>query len=424
MKFVAVGLSYKTAPIEVREQSFIPESKIGECLQRLIDRDLIESGVLLSTCNRTELYAASAGEQTQGRLLESFGSWPHHLPFETWRRYAYSLEGDDAIGHLFRVAGGLDSMVLGEAQILGQLKDALVKARQAGALDARLEVIFQGALRTGKRVRTETELSRRPVSVAHAAVAKSLEVFGELQERGVLVIGAGPMSQVALRLLKNRQIRRVYLTSRTRERADRVAQPLGGQSVEFDRIGDIMPEVDILISSSSAPHKLFDRTRVEELQARRRYRPLLFIDLAVPRDVDPEVSQVTGVQLFNIDDLQLVATTSLEERKASVPPAERIIEEELARTRRGLDARESASTISALVRRVERLRDRELVHHLGSVQANDKAAREAMRALAGSLTAKFLHGPIRTLRESADPTVEAYVFAEAFDLEAEDDQDG
>lgn len=424
MKFVAVGLSYKTAPIEVREQSFIPESKIAECLQRLIDRELIESGVLLSTCNRTELYAASASEEAPGRLLESFGSWPHHLPFETWRRYAYSLEGEDAIAHLFRVTSGLDSMVLGEAQILGQLKQALAAARQAGGLDAGLEVIFQGALRAGKRVRTETELGRRPVSVAHAAVAKSLEVFGELQERGVLVIGAGRMSQVALRLLKNRRIRRVYLTSRTRERADRVARPLGGQSVEFDRIGDIMPEVDILISSSSAPHNLFDRTRVEEFQARRRYRPLLVIDLAVPRDVDPDVSQVGGVQLFNIDDLQLVATTSLEERKASVPPAERIVEEELARTRRGLDARASASTISALVRRVERLRDRELARHLGSVPASDKAAREAMRALADSLSAKFLHGPIRTLRESADSAVEAYVFTEAFDLEAEDDQDG
>jgi glutamyl-tRNA reductase len=315
-------------------------------------------------------------------------------------------------------------MVLGEAQILGQLKDALAKARQAGGLDARLEVIFQGALRAGKRVRTETELGRRPVSVAHAAVAKSLEVFGELQERGVLLIGAGPMSEVALRLLKNRRIRRVYLASRTRERADRVVQPLGGQSVEFDRIGDLMPEVDILISSSSAPHTLFNRTRVEELQARRGHRPLLLIDLAVPRDVDPEVSRVTGVQLVNIDDLQLVATTSLEERRASVAPAERIVEEEVARTRRGLDARESTSTIGALVRRVEHLRDRELARHLAKVPASDTAGREAMRALAGSLTAKFLHGPIRTLRGSADPALEAYVFTEAFDLLAEDDRNG
>ncbi|HYY45826.1 MAG TPA: glutamyl-tRNA reductase, partial [Candidatus Angelobacter sp.] len=233
MGFVLVGLSQKSAPIEVREQVFIPEDGVGECVRRLIDHELIESGVLLSTCNRTELYAV-ASEQAQDRLLEAFGLWPHELSYETWRRYAYQLSGDEAIAHLFRVASGLDSMILGEGQVLGQIKDALVQARLAGVVDARLELILRGAIRAGKRTRHETELGRKPVSVSHAAVAKAAEAFGNLRNRGVLLLGAGPMSEIALRLLDKQGVDPVYLTSRNIERADRLARPLNGQAVAFD----------------------------------------------------------------------------------------------------------------------------------------------------------------------------------------------
>src|SRR2546425_3734670 len=180
VNFVLVGLSHKTAPVEIREQLFIPEAGVGECVRRLIDRDLIESGILLSTCNRTELYALAALEASPDRLLESFGLWPHALPFDEWRHYAYQLSGEDAVAHLFRVACGLDSMVIGEAQILGQIKRALVAARQAGGLSARLEIIARGAIRAAKRTRHETELGRRPVSVSHAAVAAAADVLGGL----------------------------------------------------------------------------------------------------------------------------------------------------------------------------------------------------------------------------------------------------
>ena len=417
MKFVLVGLSHKTAPLEIREQVFIPESGVGECVRRLVDRDLIESGVLLSTCNRTELYAVTSAEATQDRLLESFGWWSHTLPFEAWQRFAYRLSGEDAIAHLFRVASGLDSMMIGEAQILGQIKKALVNARQAGTLDARLEIILRGAIRAAKRTRHETGLGRRPVSVSHAAVAAAAGLLGDLAGRRVLLVGAGEMSEVALRLLRKQRIGHIYLTSRTFDRADQVAQPLGGEAVPFDAIGDIIAEVDIILSSSSAPHHVLDAALVETFQSSRAGRPLLIIDMAVPRDVDPKVARIPGVHLLNIDDLQTIAEANREERKAWVAAAETIVDEELRATRVALDARESAATVQALVNRVERLRDGVLERHLARVPVTEMETREAMRDLAEALTAKFLHGPIRALRESPDPTLEAAVMNDAFDLD-------
>jgi len=417
VKFVVLGLSHKSAPLDVREQVFIPETGVGECVRRLIDHDLIESGVLLSTCNRTELYAIASAHDTPNRLFESFGLWPHQLPFEAWQRYAYRLTGEDAMDHLFRVAGGLDSLMIGEAQVLGQLKRALSLARQAGALDAQLEIIIRGALRAAKRIRHETGLGRRPVSVSHAAVAATQEILGGLAGRNVLLLGAGEMSEVTLRLLRNQRIGSVYLASRRFERADEVAQTAGASAVPFDAIEEIIGAVDIIVSSSSAPHHLLDAGRVMTFQERRGGRPLLIVDMAVPRDVDPSAAGVAGVHLLNIDDLQRVAETNREAREAFVPAAEQIIAEEVRATGHALDARESAPTVQALVSRMERLRDGVLERHLARVPATEVATREAMRDLADALTAKFLHGPIRALRESPDPTLEAAVMNDAFDLD-------
>jgi len=415
--FVLVGISHQTAPVDVREQVFIPPTQEGECVRRLIDREFIDSGVLLSTCNRTELYAVASGDDPPDRLLEAFGLWPHALPFEAWRRYAYQLEGDDAMAHLFGVAAGLDSLVVGEAQILGQIKDALGRARSAGVIDPRLEIILHGAIRAGKRTRTETELGRKPVSVAHAAVAHAAEILGGLTGRGVLLIGTGPMSQVALRLLANQRIGPVFVTSRTIERADRIVQELGGVARTFDTMIDCIGDVDIIMSSTGAPHQVLDRQLVEAFQSRRSHRLLLIIDMAVPRDVDPDVSLVAGVRLRNIDDLQITAQNNREARKAWIPAAESIVEEELRATKHALEARQPAATIKALVDRVEHMRDGVLERQLARVPDGDERARGAMRALAEALTRKFLHGPIRALRESPDPVLESAVLNDAFDLD-------
>lgn len=416
MHFVLVGLSHKTAPLEVREQAYIPDSSLGECLQRLADRDLIEAGVLLSTCNRTELYAVAPRAAADDQLLRAFGEWPHQLPYETWRRYAYHLSDAQALGHLFRVAAGLDSMVIGEAQVLGQLKEALQRAQQAGTLDSSLHVILRGAIRTGKRVRNQTELGRSAVSVSHVAVMQAREVLGSLSGRSVLVVGAGAMSEIAVRLFRNQGVSQLHLASRSLERADEFARPLGVAAVDFMAIESVIADVDVILSSSSAPYPLFDRSRVERFQALRNDRPLVMVDIAVPRDVDPDVSRIPGVSLSNIDDLRVVAERNLRDREAAAPEAERIVDEELARTRSVLQAREAAPLISALVRRAERIRNDEVDRVLSHLPVADAATREALHGLADRLTAKLLHSPIRHLRETPTPAIDAAVLQDAFDL--------
>lgn len=422
MNFAVAGLSYKTAPLDVREKAYIPESAVGECLQRLIDRDIIESGILLSTCNRTELYAVTSSPDGD-RLRESFGLWPHQLAFDSWRRFAYQLSGDAAMAHLFRVAAGLDSMVLGEGQILGQIKQAFEHAQQVAKLDPSLHVALRGAIRAGKRVRHETELGRNAVSVSHAAVAQARNMFGGLRGRGVLLVGAGPMSEVALRLLRDQGIGETFVTSRTVERAERVALPLGARAIAWDEIDAAADAVDILLSSSSAPSYLFDVSDVQRMQNLRRLRPLLVLDIAVPRDVDPAVAQLPGVHLFNIDDLRDAADANLEGRRDAIPAAERIVAEELDRTRAALQAGAAAPTVTALLRRTQRIRDQALARHLGRVPATETRHREAMQRLAADLTARFLDGPLRLLRSSDDPMVDEAVIRDAFDLGPEADAD-
>lgn len=416
MHFVLVGLSHKTAPLEIREQAYIPDSSVGECLQRLADRDLLEAGVLLSTCNRTELYAVVAGDAADDRLLRAFGEWPHQLPYETWRRHAYHLADGQALDHLFRVAAGLDSMVIGEAQVLGQLKQAVDQAQKAGTLDATLHVIVRGAIRAGKRVRNQTELGRNAVSVSHVAVMQARDVLGSLAGRGVLLVGAGAMSEIALRLFRNQGIGQVHLASRSLERADDFARPLGVTPVEFNAIESVITDIDVILSSSSAPYALFEPLRVERFQTLRAGRPMVIVDIAVPRDVHPDVSRIPGVSLWNIDDLRIVAERNLRDREAAAPEAERIVDEELARTRSILQAREAAPLIGALVKRAERIRDDEVERVLSRLPMADASTREALHDLADGLTAKFLHSPIRHLRETPTPGVDAAVLRDAFEL--------
>jgi glutamyl-tRNA reductase len=250
-------------------------------------------------------------------------------------------------------------------------------------------------------------------------VAAAANILGDLAGRRVLLVGAGEMSEVALRLLRKQRIGDVYLASRTFERADQVAQPLGGQAVPFDTIDEVIGGVDIILTSSSAPHHVLDAPRVERFQSRRDGRSLLIIDMAVPRDVDPEVGQVPGVHLLNIDDLHTIAQTNRDERAAWVPAAEQIVDDELQATRLALEARESAPTVEALVHHLEQLRDTVLERHLSRVPPDEVATRDAMRELADALTARFLHGPVRALRESPDPTLDAAVMRDAFDLDRE-----
>lgn len=410
VEFVVVGLNQKTAPVAIREQAFIPASAAGECVQRLIDRDLLDSGVLLSTCNRTELYAM-AKIPAEG-LVESFGEWPHQLPFDLWQRHTFRAAGRPAMEHLFRVAAGLESAVIGEGQVLGQLKGAVSMARDHHLTDPSLEIVMRGAIRTGKRVRAETGLGRTARSISHIAVMKAAEILGDLQDRGVLVVGAGPMSRIALRLLQEHRVATLFVASRTVERAQQVA---GGaaQAIAMGDIDDVADRLDLILSATSAPHVLLDVSTIEALQRRRGGRTLLVIDMAVPRDIDPLVGAISGVRLLNIDDLRSTA-----EPTAWTSAAESILAEELDATEDTLEARKAADLIAAVIQQANHWRDEAVERFAARLPEDDAVGKRAMRELAHALTARLLHQPIQALRRGQDEPTRS-VIAKAFGVDAD-----
>ena len=417
MEFVVVGLNQKTAPVAIREQAFIPPAAVGECVQRLIDRELVDSGVLLSTCNRTELYAMASTPTTAERLVEAFGQWPHQLPFDIWQRHAYRANGRPAMQHLFRVAAGLESGVLGEGQVLGQLKSAVNLAREHHVTDPSLEIVMRGAIRAGKRVRTETGLGQRALSTSHIAVSRAAEMLGNLQDRGVLVVGAGPMSRITLVRLRQLGVATLFVASRTVERAQQAAAAQVAKAIPMDGIADLAERIDVILSATNAPHVLLDVSTVEAFQRRRAGRPLLVIDMAVPRDIDPLVGSIPGVRLLNIDDLQ--STAAPDHRGAWLSASESILVEELAVTEDALEAREAADLIAAVVERTNRLRDELVERFAARLPDDDPVGKHAMRQLAQSLTARLLHQPIQALRRAPDERTRSAI-GQAFGIDTDD----
>lgn len=327
MSIVAVGLNHRSAPVELRERFAFSEAALPEALRGLRQAAAVEEAVILSTCNRVELYAATTGNAREccDRLHRFLRD--HHGQAAPLDSELYQLEEPQSVLHLFRVACGLDSMVLGETEILGQLKRAYELARQHGHTGARLNRVFQRAFSVAKHVRTQTNIQRGSTSVASVAVDLTERIFQSLSDRRVLVIGAGDTSEKTARALGGRGVRGVRVANRTWQRAAELAAALGGQAVPFEHLAEELEHADIVISSTAAPGYVLDRTVLAPLLKSRRHRPLLLIDLAVPRDIEPEVNFLEGVYLYNIDDLQGIAEDALRQRQQEVARCEAIIAE-------------------------------------------------------------------------------------------------
>jgi glutamyl-tRNA reductase len=327
MSIIAVGLNHRSAPVQLRERFAFSEATLPAALRELRQTTAMEEAVILSTCNRVEIYAATAGNAREGcerlhRFLHA-----HHGQAALLESELYRLEEPQSVVHLFRVACGLDSMVLGETEILGQLKRAYELARHHGHTGARLNRVFQRAFSVAKHVRTQTNIQRGSTSVASVAVELTERIFQSLSDRCVLVIGAGDTSEKTARALSSRGVRGVRVANRTWERAAELANALGGQAVPFERLAEELARADIVISSTAAPRYVLDRTLLASVLRGRRDRPLLLIDLAVPRDIEPEVNFLEGVYLYNIDDLQSIAEDALRLRREEVARCEAIIAE-------------------------------------------------------------------------------------------------
>lgn len=405
MPVAVVGASHRTAPIELRERLAFGRAELPPALARVSDAAGAEA-VLLSTCNRTELYlAANDGEagidHARVLLAARIGADPGAAA-----RWMYVRRDRDAVQHLFRVAAGLDSMIVGEPQIQGQVREAYGSAREvAGArgpvVGPALNRMFQSALNVGGRVRSETRLGIGAASVSTAAVELAKKIFGSLKGRRALVLGAGEMSEVTLQCLQDEGTRTAVVANRTYERAAELAARCGGTAIHWDGFAAALPEVDIVICSTAAPHPVLTLERFRGALPRGARKPLCIIDIAIPRDVEPAVGDQENVFLYNIDDLQGIVDASLDRRRAELPAAERIVAEGVEEYWAWYSSLAVVPTIRALRDHGERVRQEEVERHLARLRHLSDDDRAAVDALTRSLLNKLLHAPSTRLREAA-----------------------
>ncbi len=401
MKFMLIGVNHKTAPVEVRERFAIPESQLPEAMRRLAQFPGIEEGLIVSTCNRVEFLARTrnGSADLHGFLQELLAT-----EVEPLRPHLYEKEDDEAVRHLFRVASSLDSMVVGEPQILGQVKEAYAVARAVGAVHSQLDALVTRAFGVAKRVRTETAIGGAAVSVASVAVELAEKIFGSLQGKTVLLVGAGKMSELAARHLVRHGANRILVTNRTNERAVEFARRFNGEVVAYDKLYDQADRADIVISSTGAPVAIFKREHAERFMARRKNRPMFFIDIAVPRDVDAAVNKLDGVFVYDIDDLQQVAASHAANRQREAQKAEQIIEAEVQRFQSRLQSLEVVPTIVSLQEHLENIRQAEIDRVRGRLGQLSPEQELAIEAATRGMINKILHTPITTLKSAArDP---------------------
>jgi glutamyl-tRNA reductase len=411
MKLLITGVSHKTAPVEVREGLAFHEETTPAALADLSARDGVEEALILSTCNRVEIAVAIADGYDPRSIVDAFLSSWKAIRMDGVEPYLYRHEGRDAIHHLFRVASSLDSMVVGEPQILGQLKAAYAAARERGALSGTLEGLVTRAFGVAKRVRSETGVGQMAVSVSYAAVELARKIFGSLAHRVVMIAGAGKMSELAARHLRRSGASDVLVTNRTYARAVEMAKLFDGTAVEYDRFTATLPKADILIASSGAPHYILGKDDMRRVIAARRNKPMFLIDIAVPRNIDPAVNQIDNVFLYDIDDLQEVVNANLRERRKEADRAEALVEEEVDRTMARLKAAEVTPTIVGLQEQLEQIRAAEMDkvrRRYGPFTAQQE---EALEALTRGIVNKIAHGPISELRSYAGRPDGAHVIA-------------
>jgi len=401
MRFSITGVNHKSAPVEVRERLAFDDHSLSEALADLKRRPGFCEGLILSTCNRVEVVLTCEDHSESGVAVDEFLADTRNVQREWVTPYLYHFEDGEAIRHLFRVAASLDSMVVGEPQILGQLKAAYSLAKEHGAISGFLDVLLTRAFNVAKRVRSETDIGANAVSVSYAAVELARDIFGSLKDKKIIIVGAGKMSELAARHLRRSGATQIFVTNRTHERAVEMAQLFDGQIVEYTRFLSFLPEVDIVIASSGAPHYIVVRDDMKKVLEARRNRPMFLIDIAVPRNIEPTVNELDNIFLYDIDDLQKVVAENLKGRMSSAEEAEAIIREEVERMLARLKTREVVPTIVSLQEQLEKLRVAELARMRGKFGTLTPEQEQALEAFSKSMINKIAHAPIAELRRQA-----------------------
>jgi glutamyl-tRNA reductase len=400
MSLALLGLNHKVAPVEIREQFSFSDSLLKTALKSLVDGSIIEEGVILSTCNRTEIYCSGPSLEDIRKKSKSFLGSRGTSGLSSLEECLYEFTDDEAVLHLFEVACGLDSMIVGEGQILSQVKKAFSEAQTLSFTGAVLNKLFDGAVRAGKRARNETAICQGASSISYAAVELARKIFGDLSRCRILLIGAGEMSELTVRLLVAAGAHFVMVANRTIERAREIAQSHGGQTVSFDELPEHLRLSDVIISSTAAPHHILTRETVARGVKARKGHPLFIVDIAVPRDVEPSAGEIENVYLYNIDDLQDAVNQNLVERCQEIDKVRAIIDEEIRAFSCFLGTREVVPLIKCMREGFESIAQAELdrVFSRNSLTDHEKKVLQSFR---DSLLAKLLHGPTVRLKEGS-----------------------
>ena len=397
-----VGMSHRTAPIEVRERLALSEEAAADLARQLVRSETVSEALVLSTCNRVEFLANAQREALRPEVERCISSSLDGRPIRDEAFYSY--DGRGAVRHVFRVAASLDSMVVGEPQILGQVKEAYQRARDAGTLGGPLDRIVAHAVHVARRVRNETEIGKMAVSVSYVAVELARKIFGDLEGLSVLLIGAGEMAEAAARHLRGAGATDLHVTNRTAASAARLASAFGAEAAGFDRLLELLQRVDIVLSSTGAPGYILSKRTAQGVIAARRNKPIFLVDIAVPRDIDPEINNIDSMFVYDIDDLQQVANANMKHRNHEARAAEKIVEAEVESILRHLRAHRAAPAIQALNECFEGIRQGELVRYGSKLQGLTGEQREAVEALTRGIVNKVAHHPIREVKRSAaDP---------------------
>ena len=402
MHLKVLGLNHTTAPVAIREQFSVGKDALRRGLENLDDYDGLSEAVILTTCNRTEIYAVTAEDSSVKQFLSDLIGAPVD------DKFLYAFDDENCANHLFTVAAGLDSLILGEGQILSQVKDAYTLAKAAQATDTILNTLFNRAIAAGKRVRTETKIAYNSVSVSSAAVALADKKIGTLAGRNALIFGAGKMAQLTAQHLLSHGIKKIFVANHHLERAIDMASRIGGQAVAWEDALTEAAHVDIIITSTGAPHYVIKPWQTQQLMTRRQGRGILFIDIAVPRDVDPEVGNIKGVTLYNIDDLESVVEKNLQARQREALLAKKIVAEDAAAVMERFKYLKFQPLMANLSERAEEIREREIRRVAGKLSALNDDERKVLDRMTRRIVRKLLRMPMMKLNASAGTDSEAF----------------
>lgn len=399
MSLITIGLNHQTAPVEIREKVVFAPEHIQSALKELIDLPGTREAAILSTCNRTELYCKLQAPDHTHQVIEWLSDY-HHTADQELKPYLYQHVENEAVRHTIRVASGLDSMVVGEPQILGQFKNAFRTANETGTLGKHLRRLFQHAFAVAKHVRTDTEIGANPVSVAFAAISLAKQIFGDLSNQRALLIGAGETIELAARHLVGNGLKSAIVANRTPQRAAALAAKIGAIAIGLPQIPEVLPDVDIVIASTASPLPILGKGTVESALRQRRHRPLFMVDLAVPRDIEAEVSHLRDVYLYTVDDLEQVIQDNIAQRQEAAGKAEEMVVLHTEEFMGWLRAQSVVDMIRCYRERAEDMRDETIEKALHRLQRGD-SPESVIAYLAETLTKKLIHEPTHALDQAA-----------------------